>query len=98
MDKSYQLSRLEGFDKTFVKAIKYYEDHSSSDRAQRFEDSVYDCIESIAINPHSFQIRYKNIRAGIVRSFPYLVLYRVNESQNLIQFTRVVSQYQDWLE
>ena len=98
MDKSYQLARLKEFDRTFVEAINYVEEHSNSVRAQRFEDAVYDCIESVTINPHNFQVRYKDIRSGIVRDFPYLILYRVKESQKLVQFTRVVSQYQDWLK
>ena len=98
MAKQYRLSRLRNFDSTFVKAIQYFEEHSSSSRAQRFEDAVFDCIEIISLNPHLFQIRYKDIRAGIVRGFPYLVLYRIHEGQNLIQFTRLVSQSQNWLK
>lgn len=97
MDKSYSLVRLADFDTTFLNTFRFYEYKSSLDRAEKFENAVYQCIETISINPHTFQVRYKDIRAGRIPRFPYLILYQIDEHKKQIQFTRIVGQSQDWL-
>ena len=98
MAKSYSLSRLDSFDTSFLKAFKRYQDKSGQDRALKFENAVYQCIDIISQNPHAFQLRYKDIRTGIVPKFPYLILYKIDEDKKQVQFTRIVAQAQDWLK
>lgn len=54
MAKGYTLGRLKAFDTSMLKAFRYYEREFSLHRAERFEDAVYECIEIIARNPHTF--------------------------------------------
>jgi len=39
-----------------------------------FAQSIKECVKIIQVQPESFQVRYKNCRAGI--SLPYHLLYQ----------------------
>jgi len=56
---------------------------------KRFTKSIKDCINAIQLLPESFQIRYKNNRAGIPYKFPYLVIYNVNKDDKTISIIAV---------
>ena len=41
-------------------------------------------LDRIKHNPNEFQIKRKDIRHGILKRFPYLIIYRVEEKQIFI--------------
>lgn len=52
----------------------------------RVENTV-DLLES---NPFIFQIRYKNIRVGSVKKFPFAIHYWVDEKRNKVMINAVL--------
>ncbi|MBI9039714.1 MAG: type II toxin-antitoxin system RelE/ParE family toxin [Bacteroidales bacterium] len=55
----------------------------------RFIQNIKECIKIIQLKPESFQIRYKNMRAGIPDKFPYLIIYNVNKDNKTISIIAV---------
>lgn len=56
---------------------------------KRFTKSIKDCIIAIKLQPESFQIRYKDIRAGIPYKFPYLVIYYIDYEKQTVKIIAV---------
>ena len=56
---------------------------------KRFTKSITNCINAIKLQPESFQIRYKNNRAGIPYKFPYLVIYYIDDEKQLVKIIAV---------
>ena len=56
---------------------------------KRFTKSIKDCINAIKLQPESFQIRYKNNRAGIPYKFPYLVIYYIDYQKQIVKIIAV---------
>ena len=56
---------------------------------KRFTKSIKDCIKEIQQQPESFQIRYKNNRAGIPYKFPYLIIYYIDYEKRTIKIIAV---------
>lgn len=48
-----------------------------------FLDCLELVIQNILDNPESFAVRYKNVRGGVLRKFPYTVFYTI-ESKAII--------------
>ncbi len=56
---------------------------------KRFAQSIKECIRTIQIQPTSFQIRYKNNRVALPQTFPYLVVYTINDNNKTISIIAV---------
>ncbi len=75
-------------------ALKYY-NTKVTDLGFKFADEVDDNLESIAQNPYAFAERYKNVRGKLVKRFPYLILYKINDTTTVIEVIRVFNTYQN---
>lgn len=53
----------------------------------RFVSEIEEMIEYITQNPYHFQVKFKDYREGILKKFPYVVIYQVHE--NLITISSV---------
>jgi len=56
---------------------------------KRFIQNIKECIKIIQLQPESFQISYKNKRAGIPDKFPYLIICNVNKDNKTISIIAV---------
>ena len=63
-------------------AIDYY-DEQLPGLGERFKETVDHYIRTIARNPF-YQIRYKDYRALPTGKFPYLVIYHVDEDEEIV--------------
>lgn len=54
----------------------WYEEKSDG-LGSRFVSEVEEMIQYISQNPFHFQVKYKNYREGIMKTFPYVVIYQV---------------------
>lgn len=54
----------------------WYEEKSDG-LGSRFVSEVEAMILYISQNPFHFQVKYKNYREGILKTFPYVVIYQV---------------------
>jgi plasmid stabilization system protein ParE len=66
-----------------ARAFEWY-DSQKVGLGDRFLTELNQIINQIGINPHLFQIRRKNIRLGLLKHFPYLVVYEAEENQIII--------------
>jgi len=71
-------------------AIDYYKEKAEN-LGYRFADLVDGYFERIASVPTAFAIRYKDIRCKPMATFPYLIMYTVDE----VNVLRVFSTYKE---
>jgi len=61
-----------------IEAYGWYENRSAG-LGERFLTSVDECIAEVCRNPDLFAIAFKSFRRSIVRRFPYVVVYKVED-------------------
>jgi len=75
--------------KTDIKENAKWYNKQQKGLGKRFAQSIKECVKIIQLQPESFQIRYKNNRAGIPDKFPYLIIYNVNKDSKTISIIAV---------
>jgi hypothetical protein len=65
----------------------WYEDRLSG-LGDRFMNEVLKCIRQIEENPDRFPTKFKSYKEAQVKTFPFLVIYRINKKAGSV---RVVS-------
>jgi hypothetical protein len=74
-------------------AFEYY--NSKSDcLGKRMTEEVDKLLNIISAMPQAYSMRYRNIRAAKIPSFPFLVFYKINEMNRSIQVLRVFNTHQ----
>jgi plasmid stabilization system protein ParE len=58
---------------------------------KRFQNTVIKQINSLSKDPKIYAIRYHEIRCMIVKRFPYMVHFHINDENNLIEILAVFS-------
>lgn len=74
-------------------AIDYYEDQQSG-LGVRFENALNEHLLKLEKSPF-FRIRYDNVRCLLVKKFPYMLHFSVNEDQQLVYIWAVLHTAQD---
>lgn len=64
-------------------AIEYYALHSS-DAPSNFISALQEIYGILAINPF-FRIRYKSVRAVLLKRFPHYLFFVINENQKTVR-------------
>jgi len=67
----------------------------------RFQKAAIRHINSLERNPQIYAIRYREIRCVLVRKFPYMVHFYIDERNNIVEVLAVISTYQNpeiWIE
>jgi plasmid stabilization system protein ParE len=59
-----------------IEAIEWYEERGNGLGAE-FLSCVDACVLRILKTPEIYPVAYRDVRMGLTRKFPYLVLYRV---------------------
>ena len=75
-------------------AVDYYNEKSEN-LGFRFADLVDNYFNRIAGFPTASSVRYKNIRCKPMATFPYLILYTLDEETETISILRIFNTYQD---
>ncbi|MEJ7680694.1 MAG: type II toxin-antitoxin system RelE/ParE family toxin [Segetibacter sp.] len=75
-------------------ALQYY-NSKVADLGFKFTDDVNNNLQRIAQNPYAFTERYKNVRGKLLKKFPYLILYKVNNTTAGIEVIRLFNTYQN---
>jgi addiction module RelE/StbE family toxin len=76
------------------KAVAYYKKEASEKVAQNFVKDYEQTVLMIQQNPF-FQIYYKDYRGFPMKKYPYIILYKVDEKENLILIKAVFNAHQD---
>ncbi len=87
-----------GFPLDLAAATEYY-DNISYRLGDRFRDSVEQMLKTICERPESFGFVSGRLRAAMVRSFPYVILYRlVNQTIFFVGLFHAASDPKCWSE
>jgi len=62
---------------------------------KRFQDTTIKQINNIAMDPHSFAIRYNEIRCMLVKKFPCMVHFYINEKMGFVEVLAVISTHRN---
>ena len=54
----------------------------------KFIEDIEENFKSIASHPFAFSTHYKNVRGKLLKKFPYLILYTINQRLNTIEVIR----------
>ncbi len=74
-------------------AIAYYNE-KATDLGYRFSALVEEYLAFIAAVPTAAAIKYKNIRCKPMATFPYLILFTLEEKNSTISILRIFNSYQ----
>lgn len=75
-------------------AINYYNEKAEN-LGYRFADLVDDYFSRIALVPTASAIRYRNIRCKPMTTFPFLIMYTVDEDTKLINVLRIFNTWKE---
>ncbi len=68
---------------------------------KRFQNTTIKQINSLNKNPQIYAIRYKEIRCVVIKKFPYMAHFYINDKNNTVEVLAVISTDQDpkiWME
>lgn len=66
----------------------WYEERSRG-LGDRFVKEVKDTIFKIIQEPNRYPLRYKNYRQTVVDTFPFLIIFQINERRKLVRIISV---------
>jgi plasmid stabilization system protein ParE len=58
---------------------------------KRFQSSTIRQINSLSKNPQIYIIRYKEIRCALIKKFPYMAHFFINNENNTVEVLAVIS-------
>lgn len=71
-------------------ALEYYAETPAT--ITKFNNELNEAWKLISLNPH-FRIRYKDIHGFPIRKFPFLIFYKVNETNKTVLVYSVFNTY-----
>jgi plasmid stabilization system protein ParE len=74
-----------------IREIKYWYDSQKISLGNTFKDTVIKQINGLTENPQIFAIRYEEIRCMLVRKFPYMVHFYINQKISIVEVLAVIS-------
>lgn len=81
--KKYNLIIQQEAEQEITAAYNYYESKQEN-LGERFLGALDFCFNSITTQPKIFQKVYKKQRQAIVRSFPFVILYQLSDSEIIV--------------
>jgi len=70
--------------KSILAAFEYYES-AQKDLGDYFLSSLEECIASVDSYPEIYKTIYKSYRQVKVKRFPYVIIFRLNEDEIIIE-------------
>ena len=62
---------------------------------KRFQETTIKQIDSLSKDPQIHTIRYKDIRCMLIKKFPYMVHFYINEGTNIVEVLAVINTHRD---
>ena len=79
----YRLIILEEADQDIHESFRWFEDQQKG-LGKRFLDELELYFDILSKHPTIFQIKKKNLRAAPLKTFPFLIIYEIEESDIVI--------------
>ncbi len=74
-----------------IQEIKQWYNLQQPSLGIRFQNTTIKQINTLDRVPFSYAVRYKEIRCMLIRSFPYMVHFYINERTNTVEILGVIS-------
>lgn len=74
-----------------IQEISDWYKKQKSGLGKSFQISAIKQINSFNKNPQIYTIRYKEIRCALVKKFPYMVHFYINDDNNTVEVLAVIS-------
>ena len=81
-------------EKDLQAAIDYYNEKAEN-LGYRFGDMIEDYFNRIALVPKASAIRYRNVRCKPMITFPYLIMYTIDEDASAVNILRIFNTWQE---
>jgi len=78
-----------------IQSITDWYNQQQSMLGKRFQKTTVNQIDNLNKNSHSYEIRYKEIRCMLVKKFPYMVHFYVNEKTETVEVLAVISTHRN---
>jgi plasmid stabilization system protein ParE len=62
---------------------------------KRFQKTVIKHINSLSKDPQIYAIRYKKIRCVVIKKFPYMAHFYINNENNTVEVLAVISTHRN---
>lgn len=85
---SFRIEYLPKAQTELVETWKWYEDKQMG-LGDKFKSNIDNCIRTIEQNPERYPERKKNYRESMVKTFPYLIIYRLNKRKKVIAIVSI---------
>lgn len=76
---------------TDIQEITSWYNDKQARLGKRFLATVVKQIDSLSKNPQVYAIRYKEIRCQIVKKFPYMIHFYINEEVKVVEVLAIIS-------
>jgi plasmid stabilization system protein ParE len=77
--KQFKIELSEDAESDFEKSYEYYLGENSK-VADLFYKKIDYCLHTIKQNPYSYSVAYKHIRKYIVKKYPFVIYYIIEDS------------------
>jgi plasmid stabilization system protein ParE len=75
--------------------LGYYKEQDVSGLNKRFIESISHTLKRIEVNPELYPFAYKSIRRALLKTFPYKILYYIDEVLTEVHIIGVIHQSRD---
>lgn len=74
-----------------IQEITDWYNEQQSDLGKRFQKATIKHINTLNKDPQIYAIRYKEIRCVLIKKFPYMVHFYINDENNTVEVLAVIS-------
>ncbi|MFN2379186.1 MAG: type II toxin-antitoxin system RelE/ParE family toxin [Bacteroidales bacterium] len=74
-----------------IQEITTWYNEQQASLGKRFQTTALKQINSLAKNPHIYSVRYNKIRCMIIKRFPYMVHFYIDENNSTVEVLAVIS-------
>lgn len=74
-----------------IQEITDWYNEAQTGLGRRFRNAAIKQINSLNKEPQIYAIRYKEIRCMVIKKFPYMVHFFINDENNTVQVLAVIS-------
>ncbi len=72
--------------------LGFYKSEPTPNLQKKFIEALSKSLKTLQISPKSFSIRFKNVRCGVVKKFPYNLYYWIDDVQQDIYVFAILHQ------
>jgi plasmid stabilization system protein ParE len=80
---------------TDIREITDWYNEAQTKHGKRFQETTIKQIDSLGKDPQIYVIRYKEIRCMLIKKFPYMVHFYINEGTGIVEVLAVISTHQN---